>query len=96
MYSGTDKNRPPGTAYRQTECTGCPHRVLPEDSPALMLAQRAGDLHIKTLSLSKNQIQGKKEVEKGYKGAFESLPEEKQSILIGRKADFAERAGIDL
>ena len=24
------------------------------------------------------------------KGAFESLPEEKQSILIGRKADFAE------
>ena len=35
-------------------------------------------------------------LEKGYKGAFESLPEEKQSILIGRKADFAERAGIDL
>ena len=35
-------------------------------------------------------------LEKGYKGVFESLPEEKQSILIGRKADFAERAGIDL
>ena len=35
-------------------------------------------------------------LEKGYKGEFESLPEEKQSILIGRKADFAERAGIDL
>ena len=28
-------------------------------------------------------------LEKGYKGVFESLPEEKQSILIGRKADFA-------
>ena len=28
-------------------------------------------------------------LEKGYKGAFESLPEEKQSILIGRKAAFA-------
>jgi hypothetical protein len=35
-------------------------------------------------------------LEKGYKGAFESLPEEKQSILIGRKADFAERAGVEL
>ena len=35
-------------------------------------------------------------LEKGYKGAFESLTEEKQSILIGRKADFAERAGVDL
>ena len=35
-------------------------------------------------------------LEKGYKGALESLTEEKQSILIGRKADFAERAGVDL
>ena len=35
-------------------------------------------------------------LEKGYKGVFESLPEEKQSELIVRKADFAERAGIDL
>ncbi len=25
-------------------------------------------------------------LEKGYKGTFESLPEEKQPILIGRKA----------
>ena len=39
---------------------------------------------------------GTKKKKKGYKGVFESLPEEKQSILIGRKADFAERAGIDL
>ena len=29
-------------------------------------------------------------MEKGYKGVFESLPEEKQSVLIGRKSDFAE------
>jgi len=50
------------TAYRQTECTGCPHRVLPKDFPALILTQRAGNLHIKALSLSKNQILRKKEV----------------------------------
>ena len=35
-------------------------------------------------------------MEKGYKGVFESLPEEKQSVLIGRKSDFAEKAGIYL
>ena len=62
MYFGNGLNRTPGTAYRQTECTGCPHGVLPKDSPALILPQRAGDLHIKALSLSKNQILGKKEV----------------------------------
>ena len=61
---GNGQNRTPGTAYRQTECTGCPHGVLPKDSPAPILPQRAGDLHIKALSLSKNQIKGKKEVEK--------------------------------
>ena len=33
-------------------------------------------------------------LEKGYKGAFESLSTEKQSALIGRKADFARKAGI--
>ena len=42
-------------------------RVLPKDFPALILPQRAGDLHIKALSLSKNQILGKKEV---FKMAF--------------------------
>ncbi len=31
-------------------------RVLPKDFPALILPQRAVDLHIKALSLSKNQI----------------------------------------
>ena len=31
-----------------------------------------------------------------WSSAIFRLPEEKQSILIGRKADFAERAGIDL
>ncbi len=56
MYFGTDRNRTAGTAYRQTECTGCPHRVLPKDFPALILPQRAGNLHIKALSLSKKQI----------------------------------------
>jgi hypothetical protein len=35
-------------------------------------------------------------MEKGYKCVFESLSKERQSILIGRKSDFAERAGIDL
>ena len=33
-------------------------------------------------------------LEKGYQGVFESLPEEKQSELIGRKDDFAKMAGI--
>ncbi|MEY8428673.1 hypothetical protein AALA00_13340 [Lachnospiraceae bacterium 46-15] len=35
-------------------------------------------------------------LEKGYKGVLESLPEEKQSKLIVRKADFAKTAGIYL
>lgn len=35
-------------------------------------------------------------LEKGYKGVFESLPEEKQLVLIGRKADFAEKAEISM
>ena len=33
-------------------------------------------------------------LEKGYKGVFESLPEEKQSELIVRKVDFAKIAEI--
>ena len=35
-------------------------------------------------------------LEKGYKGVFESLSEEKQSELIVRKADFAKMAEIYL
>ena len=35
-------------------------------------------------------------LEKGYKGVFESLPEEKQSELIVRKANFAKAAEIYL
>ena len=35
-------------------------------------------------------------MEKGYKGIFESLSKEKQSELIGRKADFALMAEIRL
>ena len=35
-------------------------------------------------------------LEKGYKGVFESLSEEKQSELIMRKADFAKTAEIYL
>ena len=37
--------------------------------------------------------QGTPLLEKGYKGVFESLSKEKQSELIGQKADLAERAG---
>ena len=33
-------------------------------------------------------------MEQGYKGVFESLSKEKQSALIGRKTDFARKAGI--
>ena len=35
-------------------------------------------------------------LEKGYQGVFESLPEEKRSELIMRKADFAKAAEIYL
>ena len=35
-------------------------------------------------------------IEKGYQGVFESLPKEKQSVIIGRKADFAQKAEIRL
>ncbi len=35
-------------------------------------------------------------MEKGYKGVFESLSNEKQSELIGQKTYFARMAGIDM
>lgn len=35
-------------------------------------------------------------LEKGYKGIFESLPEEKKKELMDKKADFAKKAGIEL
>ena len=35
-------------------------------------------------------------MEQGYKSVFESLSKEKQSAFIGRKADFARKAGISL
>ena len=35
-------------------------------------------------------------LEKGYKGVFDSLSEEKKAALIGCKIDFAVRAGISL
>ena len=35
-------------------------------------------------------------METGYKGIFESLSKEKQSVLIGRKTYFARMAGIDM
>ena len=69
MYLGKDKNKTPGTANRQTECTGCTQgspKGFQSNPPVgllvLILPQRAGNLHIKALSLSKNQILGKKEV----------------------------------
>ena len=36
-----ENRKAPGTAYRQTECTGC-HQGSPKDFPALILPQRAG------------------------------------------------------
>ena len=36
--------------------------IAKQNVPALILTYRAGNLHIKALSLSKNQISGKKEV----------------------------------
>ncbi len=35
-------------------------------------------------------------LEKGYKSVFESISKEKQSELIGRKVDFAEKAKLSL
>ena len=36
-----ENRKAPGTAYRQTECTGC-QQGSPKDFPALILPQRAG------------------------------------------------------
>ncbi len=55
-------------------------RVLPKDFPALILPQRTGDLHIKALFLSKNQILGKKEV-KGVINLLEGYGNDTTSIL---------------
>lgn len=35
-------------------------------------------------------------LEKGYQGVFDSLPEEKQAALVGRKTDFAVQADISI
>ena len=54
MYLGMDK-KAPGTAYRQTECTGCP-QGSPEGFPALILTQRAGNLHTKLFLNQKTNL----------------------------------------
>ena len=63
MYFGTDEKRHPAQPIAKQNVPDA-RRVLPKDFPALILPQRAGNLHIKALSLSKNQILGKKEVNK--------------------------------
>lgn len=55
-----ENRKAPGTAYRQTECTGC-QQGSPKDFPALILPQRAG-IYIQSSFFIKNQILGKKEV----------------------------------
>ena len=93
---GKGQNKASGIANRQTEYAGCSQGFEEDetytDSRALFEGLWQEWLDLKLHLMAK----GTPFLEKGYKGAFESLPEEKQSILIGRKADFAERAGIDL
>ena len=55
MYFGTDKKGHPAQPIAKQNVPDA-GRVLPKDFPALILPQRAGNLHIKALSLSKNQI----------------------------------------
>ena len=61
MYFGMDRTRHPAQPIAKQNVPDA-RRVHPKDFPALILSYRAGNLHIKTLSLSKNQILGKKEV----------------------------------
>lgn len=62
------------------------------DSRALFNGLWQEWLDMKLYSMAK----GTPLLEKGYKGVFESLSKEKQSVIIGRKADFAKKAGINL
>lgn len=55
-----ENRKAPGTAYRQTECTGC-QQGSPKDFLPLFYHKGRGFTY-KALSLSKNQILGKKEV----------------------------------
>ena len=69
MCFGTDKTRHPAQPIAKQNVPDA-RRVHPKDSPAIIdclpfiLTYRAENLHIKALSLSKNQISGKKEVNK--------------------------------
>ncbi len=65
MCFGTDRTRHPAQPIAKQNVPDA-HRVHPKDFPALILTHRAGNLHIKALSLSKNQISGKKEVTKWH------------------------------
>ena len=58
------------------------HRVLPKGLPCLYLTM----LYL--------MAKGTSLLENGYKGMLESLPEEKQSELIVKKAGFAKIAEI--
>ena len=42
MYFGTDRNRTAGTAYRQTECTGCP-QGSPKGFPCPYFTTKGGE-----------------------------------------------------
>lgn len=61
MCFGMDKTRHPAQPIAKQNVPDA-RRVHPKDFPALILTHRAGNLHIKALFLSKNQISGKKEV----------------------------------
>ena len=52
MYLGKDKNKAPGTANRQTECTGCPQGSSQRIALSLSY-HKAGHFTRKTLSETK-------------------------------------------
>ena len=62
------------------------------DSKALFEGLWQEWLNMKLYLLAKDTLM----LEKGYKGVLDSLSEEKQSELIGRKIYFARMAGIDM
>ena len=61
MYLGKNKNKAPGTANRQTECTGCP-QGSPHGFPCPYFITKDREFAYQSSFFITNQILGKKEV----------------------------------
>ena len=67
MYLGKDKNKAPGTANRQTECTGCPQGSSQRIALSLFY-HKAG--HFNTKNSFRNQTKINFEKERGIKSGI--------------------------